>query len=178
MCVVPSTGCTSGRSWACCLAGAGAPAAGCAASKLFSCLCGKKVSQGGRVGETMCGVPAGMRGRKQEPLQELSAGRALPCLCCPACNPNCPSLRALARGVPCAHCSPQHPSVHPSRDCNWDRGRLSTVLGCLAGLLFCFVCVCVCVCVVLLMTTRSFTLLHSNKHPWFCYSTSEHRKTQ
>lgn len=34
------------------------------------------------------------------------------------------------------------------------------------------------VCAVPLMTTREIFTLHSNEHPWVCYSTSEHRKTQ
>lgn len=71
-------------------------------------------------------------------VQELSAGRALPCLRCPVC-------RSLSSPCPVgALCLLQPPaSICPSGDCNRDRGRLSAVLGCLAGLLFWCVCVCV-----------------------------------
>lgn len=46
-----------------------------------------------------------------------------------------------------------------------------------AGWLAVMVGVCVCVCCSLDGHEKNFTL-HSNEHPWVCYSTSEHRKTQ
>lgn len=119
----------------------------------------KKVSQGRRAGEPRAGALLACEGGSGSP--RARGARAL--------RGQSAAYAALARWVHCARCSPWvRPSVRPSGDCNG--------LGWLAGLLFWGVYVCV--CVVLLMTVTSFTLLHSNEHPWLCYSTSEHRKTQ
>lgn len=72
----------------------------------------------------------------------------------------CPAHHTQPAGCTVPMAAPSvHQSVHPGQ------GRL---VGCYG----------VCVCVVPLMTTRKIFTLHSNEHPWVCYSTSEHRKTQ
>lgn len=86
---VPSTGCTSGRSWACCLAGAGGTCS-CEGSQGASVLLvslplwQKGFSWQEGWGAT-CRGPAGMRGRKREPLGWWCKS-SLRAEHCPACT--------------------------------------------------------------------------------------------
>lgn len=110
----------------------------------------KEVSEGTRDGEPQLAHGGGSRSPRRS-------------LCGQSCSLPAPSDPAW--GDHSAHGRPQCPSVCPSGTA----ARQGRLVGCYGG--------CVCVCCSFDDHEKNFTL-HSNEHPWVCYSTSEHRKTQ